>query len=323
LSRWVRENRLGSLRQITPAATPTFVFVTTNGALFVSTKSRVAKWNGLELHLGFEPQMINGQVFVHALDLEKNLEPLVRESALPLKTNPVVVIDPGHGGPNTGTTSVLDGENEKEYTLDWALRLTPLLATNGWQVYLTRTNDVDVALSNRVAIAEERKADLFISLHFNSAAPSQDQAGVETYCLTPVGMPSNLTRGYDDDPSLVFPNNLFDAENLRFGLRLHGELLRVAGKDRGLRRARFLGVLRGQNRPAVLLEGGYLSNPGEAARIADPKYRQELAEAVARALDPEAVGRDLVSGSRMDGANGTHAAGRASPAPRNHSAPLR
>jgi N-acetylmuramoyl-L-alanine amidase len=160
-----------------------------------------------------------------------------------------------------------------------------LLANDGWQVFLTRTTDVDLPLSNRVAFAEARKADLFLSLHFNSAAPNDREAGLETYCLTPTGMPSNVSRGYGDDPALAFPNNAFDAQNLQLALRVHRALLQVNGRlDRGVRRARFLGVLRGQNRPAVLVEGGYLSNPGEARRIADPAYRQRLAEGLAQAV---------------------------------------
>ena len=261
----------------------------------------MADWDGLELHLGFEPQLINGLPFVHFLDLKKNIEPLIRSLALPVKTNWIVVIDPGHGGQNTGTTSVTDGVPEKEFTLDWARRLEPLLASNGWQVVLTRTNDVDVPLSDRVAIAEEHHADLFISLHFNSAAPSQEQAGLETYCLPPAGLPSTLTRGYEDDLSLAFTNNAFDAENLRYAFRLHRALAQVIGSDRGVRHARFLGVLRGQSRPAVLSEGGYLSNPGEARRIADPAYRQKLAVAVAEGLaeKPEAGDRKSEAGSQM------------------------
>jgi N-acetylmuramoyl-L-alanine amidase len=98
-------------------------------------------------------------------------------------------------------------------------------------------------------------------------------------------MPSSLTRGYEDDPRQTFPNNTFDAENLRYAVRLQRALLPVTGKnDRGVRHARFLGVLRTQNRPAVLVEGGYLSNPAEAKKIGDPAYRQQLAEAVAKAL---------------------------------------
>jgi hypothetical protein len=73
--------------------------------------------------------------------------------------------------------------------------------------------------------------------------------------------------------------------------------LQVNGRrDRGVRRARFLGVLRGQRCPAILVEGGYLSNPQEARRVADPAYRQKLAEAVAQALVDKSVGASLVPG---------------------------
>jgi N-acetylmuramoyl-L-alanine amidase len=99
-------------------------------------------------------------------------------------------------------------------------------------------------------------------------------------------MPSSITRGYSDDPRLVLPNNAFDGENLRYAVRLHRSLLQVNGhNDRGVRHARFLDVLAGQHRPAVLLEAGYLSNPEEARKVADGAYRQKLAEAVAKALE--------------------------------------
>jgi N-acetylmuramoyl-L-alanine amidase len=99
-------------------------------------------------------------------------------------------------------------------------------------------------------------------------------------------MSSSLIRDFEDDTTLIFPNNAFDTQNLQYAVRLHRALLEVRGNaDRGVRRARFMGVLRGQNRPAVLLEGGYLSNPAEARRIMDPEFRQKLAEAVASALE--------------------------------------
>lgn len=259
---------------------------TTNGMLVVQAGSLAAYWDRLELRLGFPPQLIGDQVFLHILDLRKNLEPLLRSFTGELRTNRVVVIDPGHGGANSGTHSAADGRWEKEFTLDWARRLAPLLERRGWSVFLTRSKDVDVSLPDRVAFAEARRADLFLSLHFNSSGGGREQAGLETYCLTPAGMPSTLTRGYEDDMGQIFPNNTFDAENLQYAVRLHRALLQVNGNlDRGVRRARFLGVLRGQRRPAVLVEGGYLSNPREARHIADPSYRQKLAEAVARALE--------------------------------------
>lgn len=285
LERWSRENNVGLLRRISSSPVSTYALTAGRGVLVIQAKSLRATWNGIELRLGFEPQSIDDQPFVHALDLRKNIEPLIHGVALPAKADRVIIIDPGHGGQNAGAESVMDGSYEKEYTLDWARRLEPLLARRGCRVFLTRTNDLDVSLADRVEFAEQHQADLFVSLHFNSAAPNREQAGLETFCLTPAGMPSTLVREFTDDPSLVYPNNAFDADNLGWAFRLHRTLLREAGlTDRGVRRARFMVVLRGQRRPAVLIEGGYLSNPREARRIADPAYRQRLAEAVAEAL---------------------------------------
>jgi N-acetylmuramoyl-L-alanine amidase len=98
-------------------------------------------------------------------------------------------------------------------------------------------------------------------------------------------MPSSLTRDYADTWSQYFPNNNFDAQNLQLAVLLHTGLLRASDEeDRGVRRVRFIGVLHRQHCPAVLIEGGYLSNPHEAKRIENPEFRQKLAEAVASAL---------------------------------------
>jgi len=284
LDNWAQQNKIGRPRLVSHTPVATYSISTANGTLVLDIGSREAAWNGVELQLGFAPQLIDDQVFVHGLDLQKNLEPLLLDP--PLKFgNRVVVIDPGHGGVNVGTHSVVDGRFEKEFTLDWALRLAPLLTANGWQVYLTRTNDVDIALSNRVAFAESCHADLFISLHFNSAAPDERQAGLETYCSTPAGMPSSLTRDYADIWSQSYPNNSYDEQNVQLAMLLHTVILHATGEeDRGVRRARFIGVLHGQRRPAVLVEGGYLSNRHEAKLIESSEFRQKLAEAVADAL---------------------------------------
>jgi N-acetylmuramoyl-L-alanine amidase len=285
LRRWAAETGAGTVRCVAPPPSPAFALVNTNGDFVFRVHTRVANWNGLDLQLGFAPQWTNGQIYVHSLDLRKNVDPLINPSLRPVASHRIIVLDPGHGGISAGTPSVLGRGHEKDYTLDWAFRLSELLAAQGWQVFLTRTNDCGISLSNRVAFAEAHRADLFLSLHFNSAAPDRTQAGLETYCLTPRGMPSNLLRTAEDDASLSFINNQFDAANLQLAAQLHRSLLRINGQhDRGVRHARFLGVLRGQNRPAVLIEGGYLSNPYEARRIADPAYRQLLAQAVAEAL---------------------------------------
>jgi N-acetylmuramoyl-L-alanine amidase len=285
LDRWAAENKIGQPRLVSHTPVAAYAIGSANGTMVLDIGSREATWNNTEVQLGFTPEFIDDQVFVHGLDLQKNLGPLLFGPPLTFG-NRVIVIDPGHGGVNVGTHSVLDGRFEKEFTLDWALRLAPLLAANGWQVFLTRTNDEDVALSNRVAFAEAHHADVFISLHFNSTSDrSKETAGLETYCSTPAGMPSSLTRDYADTWSQFFPNNNFDAQNLQLAVLLQTALLRASNEeDRGVRRVRFIGVLHRQHCPAVLIEGGYLSNPHEAKLIETPEFRQKLAQAVADAL---------------------------------------
>ena len=291
LNRWSRANALPApvCQALTPL--PTYAINTTNGTLVLKAGTRTAHWDGLDVRLGFTPQLVDGQPFVHFLDLNKTIQPLLTGyGAGPLSrvrtgAAPVIVIDPGHGGENAGTRSAVGPHFEKDFTLDWARRLQVRLQAQGWRAFLTRTNDSDVPISNRVAFAQELAADLFVSLHFNSSAPNDGQVGLETYCVTPTGMPSTVKRQFEDDPTEILPNNAFDIENLRLALCVHRALLQINGhRDRGVRRARFPGVLRGQQRPAVLIEGGYLSNPEEARRIAEPQYRQKLAEAVAQAL---------------------------------------
>ena len=248
--------------------------------------SRRALWAGAAVYLGFEPRLLNGRVEVFHRDIEKTFDVLLATNSPVRKVPPLIVIDPGHGGTNWGTRSLVGNAHEKEYTLDWARRLQGLLEARGWSVVLTRTNDASMELPERVAVAEKAGAALFVSLHFNAGFPNQEAHGLETYCLTPQGLPSNVIRDFADDATQAWPNNAFDAENVRLAMHVHRRLLRATGaEDRGVKRARFMGVLRGQNRPAILIEGGYLSNPQEARKIATPEYRQKLAEAVAAALN--------------------------------------
>lgn len=287
LSRWASLNGYGAVRLLPLNPTPAHTVKTPSGNITVRANSLSAYWGRVEVRLGFKPQLVGDQIYLHALDFKKILDPLAHGTTVTTPANRLVVIDPGHGGAQVGTRNTVTGRYEKDYTLDWAKRLAPLLEQSGWRVALTRTEDVAMSLADRVSFAEARHADLFLSLHFNATGDtSQSPAGLETYCLTPAGMPSSLTRGYADDARLTFPNNAFDAANIRYAMRIHTALLQVNGNnDRGIRHARFLDVLAGQNRPAVLIEGGYLSNPNEARLIADSAYRQKLAEAVAKALE--------------------------------------
>jgi len=295
LENWAEEHKTGRPHRISDSPTTTYAIGSGYGVMVLGIGSLEATWNGIEINLGFAPEFIDGEIFLNELDLQKNLEPLLCEPLLTFpKTNRVIVIDPGHGGSNHGTyaRSVQDGPFEKEFTLDWAKRLKPLLEAEGWKVFLTRTSDVYVTNADRVVFAEAHRADVFISLHFNStnqdkktSKRNEKAGGLETYCITPTGMPSTLTRDFGDNWSDILPNNAFDARNFQLAVQVHGALLHAVGmEDHGVRRSRFDTVLRGQNRPAILIEGGYLSNPAEAKLIETPEYRQKLAEGVAEAL---------------------------------------
>ena len=288
LESWTDAFGFGKPRRKQDGQTTSYEIAGTNFVLELTIGKNEAKWNGTEIWLGFAPRLVGGKPQIHGLDVIKNFVPLMRMASHPIRPNMTIVIDPGHGGDQPGTRSIVGNQFEKTYTLDWAMRLKPLLEAEGWKVYLTRTNDVDVPRNERVAVAERVHADLFLSLHFNSSLPSQDQSGLETYILTPSGMVSTLIRGTEDSVSVVLPNNASDESNIQWAYRLHRGLLQpLHTQDRGVRRARFMTVLRYPNRPAVLIEGGYLSNPREARLIASPEHRQKMAEGLAAALKPD------------------------------------
>jgi N-acetylmuramoyl-L-alanine amidase len=297
-----------------PAAGPVFDVRIPSGVFSFALGNRNARWNGVLVGLGYAPKMLAGRLQVHSLDLEKNLAPLLDPAPPPPAKGRLIVIDPGHGGANGGAQSVHNGRRESELTLDWARRLQAMLETNGWQVVLTRTNDVELDLPARVAVADRVDADLFVSLHFNTAAPDPAPVGLETYCLTPAGLPSNLTRGYADPVWRTLPNNAFDTSNVQCAARIHRALVSTTGAvDRGVRRARFMDVLGPQRRAAVLVEGGFLSSPREARLVADADYRQKLARAMATAIGPAAappISPDQLATPAREPESEAHAAGK-------------
>jgi len=277
---WARSQGLGTVSAV---SSNQFHLSTHWGVFGFAERALYAVFNGWRFHLGYPLRITNGIPYLNQLDAEKNLRPLITSYERVPRGNGVICIDAGHGGKHTGTKSALGAYYEKTYALDWALRLKPLLEQRGWRVVLTRDQDVTMSLPDRIKIADRAKADLFISLHFNAAGAGA--SGLETYCTTPRGMPSTLTRGYSDPMRATMPNNPFDERNLHLAARVHSTLLRHVGmNDRGVRRARFMTVIAQQKRPAILIEGGYLSDPTEARKIGTGKYRQQLAEAVAMAL---------------------------------------
>jgi N-acetylmuramoyl-L-alanine amidase len=218
------------------------------------------------------------------MDVIKLFDPILRPTEISGRhTIRGVVIDAGHGGSDNGATSRLG--NEKTYTLDTAYRLDAILRAAGLKTVFTRRTDVFVDLYERAHIASLYPDYCFVSIHFNSAM--EEARGLETYCLSPRGAASTssayLTRG--DIQKL--PGNDYDTQNILLASMVHSEIIRLnpgdATADRGVKRARFV-VIKQNVLPAILVEGGFVSNHMEAARVNRSDYRQSLAQAIARGV---------------------------------------
>ncbi|HET9301102.1 MAG TPA: N-acetylmuramoyl-L-alanine amidase [Candidatus Polarisedimenticolaceae bacterium] len=210
----------------------------------------------------------------------------------------VIVLDPGHGGVETGAVGP-GGVQEKEVVLDLARRLQAVLQREpGVAVVLTRDEDRQVARDERTAIANQNRAELFVSLHLNSS-PAKGAAGAETYFLSAeatddearalAGMENvvQTAAGGGQTLDLILwdlAQNQYLAESGRLAQAVQRELNELAGtKDRGVRQAPFT-VLMGATMPAILVELGFVSNSAEEARLKDSAYRDRIVEALARAI---------------------------------------
>jgi N-acetylmuramoyl-L-alanine amidase len=219
--------------------------------------------------------------------------------ALGLKVNRIV-IDAGHGGHDDGTIGP-NGVLEKDVVLDVALRLAKLVQSKmGAEVVLTRSDDTFIPLQERTVIANERKADLFLSIHANSS-PAASVAGTETFFLNFTNSPAALdvaareNAGADKNvgelKDLIQSITLNDkiAESETFAQQIQNAIFaqaaksNVVAKNRGVKRAPFV-VLIGASMPSVLAEIGFLSNPRDEANLAKPEYRQKIAESLLKGL---------------------------------------
>lgn len=249
---------------------------------FTAESKRVTV-NGVLVILSEPVRNSGGNFYISSLDLTTALQPLLfPPKGRPRTTVKHICIDPGHGGRQTGYLA--GNETEKKHTLLLAMELGAELRKAGYTVSYTRTKDTMVDLGERPEMARRRGADLFVSLHFNSAGfTSTDIRGAEVYCMTPQRASSTNARG-EGGNSGSFMGNLNNARNMVLAYELQKAITRGAGlDDRGVKRARFE-VLREAQMPAVLIEGGFMSNPAEARKIFSPAWRKQMAQAIASGI---------------------------------------
>jgi N-acetylmuramoyl-L-alanine amidase len=211
-----------------------------------------------------------------------------------------VVIDPGHGGHDQGTQGP-HGLLEKDLVLDVGLRLGKLIQDGlGAEVVYTRSDDTFIPLEGRTEIANEKKADLFLSIHANSS-PVPRITGVETYYLSLTdSKEAKDVAARENDSSQLSVFELRDLiqkitlndkveESKEFASRMQAALFAFSAKsfptekNRGIKKAPFV-VLIGARMPSVLAEIGFVSNTREEALLKKPEYRQKLADALYRGV---------------------------------------
>ena len=215
----------------------------------------------------------------------------------------LVVIDPGHGGPDTGAVFREKGTvlSEKTLTLLIARDLARELIIRGHNVVLTRNDDREVLLSDRTAIANKVKADVFISVHLNSSTDKIKSGGVETFILNhatdetskrladlenAVLKDSQANGNGGSNVSLIMKDLILDgtltpSKELACSVQGH---IKSASRDRGVKQALFY-VLLGADMPSILIESGFMNSKQDRDRIMTTKSRLALAAQIASAID--------------------------------------
>jgi N-acetylmuramoyl-L-alanine amidase len=228
-----------------------------------------------------------------------------------------IVIDPGHGGHDTGTIGP-NGLAEKDLVLDVGRRLGKLLEGRlGAEVVYTRKNDTFIPLETRTAIANQQRADLFVSIHANSS-DDPDARGVETYYLNFTSSPEALEVAARENA--VSQKSIYELQDLvkKIALKekieesrefagdvqqsLHSGLAAKSPgiRNRGVKKAPFI-VLIGANMPSILAEISFVSNPSDEHRLETSEYRQRIAESLYRGIAKYVNGLSGVKvASKMD-----------------------
>ena len=258
------------------------VFSKTSRMTF-EVNSRSMDLNGINVWLGHPIVEYKGMLYLAKRDYFKSIIPILfpQNNGTPPKLFHIF-IDAGPGGKDRGAFNRYYKVSEKTLNLDIAMRVGRELRKNGYKVSYTRTGDEFVDLDDRPKKANALRADLFLSIHCNAADPSI--SGVETFALTPRGMPSTAGSRSSKSDYISYGGHSNDAWNELLAYYIQRSLrASTRSDDRGVKRARFA-VLKSPKMPACLVECGFISNNAECRKMATPAYRQQIASAIANAI---------------------------------------
>lgn len=229
--------------------------------------------NNYRYVLSYPVQERSGQLYLSTVDLKKLVDPVLRPRLKHAQQITTIVLDPGHGGHDSGARSPY--AREKDCNLALALKVRDLLRRAGYKVVMTRDADFFLRLDERVAIANRTPNSIFVSIHHNSGGSAA--SGIETFTLAPHGTTSPFARTRRTEE---LSGNNQDSENIALATAVHSRAVRsTSAIDRGIQRARF-SVLCTIRRPAILFEGGFVSHPQEGVKIASDSYQNTLAQSI-------------------------------------------
>jgi N-acetylmuramoyl-L-alanine amidase len=269
----------------------TLFFVVVGVALFVSINAISTGSDKPEVIVAREAPEAGVTASTLSLPRPRRVDPAVFR--LGVRT---IVLDPGHGGTDPGSVNGV-GVSEKDVTLDVAIRLRKLLEDAAFKVEMTRTADRSMTLKDRVSFANERRGDLFVSIHVNSLPDVPDRRIVETYYIGAAADPAIERLASEENRESGFALSDFrrllegvyydvrQTESKKFAESVQSELFSGLKKaspgleSRGVKSAPFV-VLIATEMPGVLAEVSCISNPDEARRLKDPLYRQSIARAL-------------------------------------------
>jgi N-acetylmuramoyl-L-alanine amidase len=243
--------------------------------ILLNMNSRFAVINGINFVLSCPVILNKERVYISLVDLKSTLYPILFPQKLATNASvKTICLDAGHGGRDPGN---IDGKKEeKKYTLLLAKEVERILKQGGFNVIQTRWRDEYIERDNRPKTANQKKADLFVSLHFNSAPGNKAVQGSEVYCLTPEGTVSSN----GGSAAMAYAGHDQSSENILLAYLVQKSFVKSLGvDDRSVKRAQFE-VLLSLKCPGILIEGGYMTNPNESKRIYDATYRKKMALAI-------------------------------------------
>lgn len=227
--------------------------------------SKSVRLNGGKFNLKYPVQIKDQKLWLAQHDLTTLLNPVFQPAAKPGEVFNTVVIDPGHGGKDSGAMSKWG--KESTFTLDTAKRLQTLLEAKGLKVVLARTEDKFTPSSERTALASAQSNSIYVAIHFNSGPPTA--AGLTTMAVIP--------KTTEETPE---QNEARSAQSMHLAQSVQANCVsKLSSEDDGISAVNWT-LLTSSRLPTILVEAGYLTNPEEGKKISTPEYRQQLAAAL-------------------------------------------